>query len=126
MLQIYLLYFDIEQTKIVAEVLSLQNADEEQLEWELNKLLQSESYDFFDYSDDIAILVDDRGFEKVNNPVFEIVSEFGDTSHLAGRLVFVRNVENEFSIDFGSIEAKDVLHLRENLYIKLVGLTKGM
>lgn len=122
-MQAYLLYFDVEKTKITAKRLSLAN---EKLDLELHQALQSDGYDFFDYSDEIVILVDDRGFEKPNNPVFEIVSTYGDTSHLAGRLLFVRNVENEFSTDIGSLEENDVEYLRENLNIKLIGLTKGM
>ncbi|GED63297.1 hypothetical protein [Lysinibacillus fusiformis] len=123
MLQIYLLYFNIEFMKIQAEVLQLRNETAEVLDQELQKVLQAEGYDFYDYSDEITILVDDRGFKKTLNPVFELVSTFGDRSHLAGRLVFVRNVENEYSTDIGSIKYEDIFNLRINLDINLVGMT---
>ncbi|MFJ7649229.1 hypothetical protein ACIQ1H_16940 [Lysinibacillus sp. NPDC097279] len=124
MLQVYLLYFDTEVLKIQAEVLKLNNETAEVLDQELHQVLQAEGYDFYDYSDEIAILVDDRGFEKAMNPVFELVSAFGDRSRLAGRLVFVRNVENEYSTDVGSIKYEDIFNLRLNLDINLIGMTK--
>ena len=125
MLQVYLLYFDSEIMKIRAEVLQLSNETNDILDKELQKALQSSSYDFYDYSDEITILVDDLGFFKPNNPVFEIVSEFGDRAQLAGRLLFVRNIENEFSVDIGSITYEDIFNLRTNLQIQLIGVTKG-
>lgn len=125
MLQVYLLYFDTEKTKLQADVLSLHNETSEILDIALQQALQSESYDIYDYSDEIAILVDDRGFEKMYNPVFELFSAFGDKAQLAGRLLFVRNIENEYSTDIGSIKYEDIFNLRINLDIKLIGMTKG-
>ena len=124
MLQVYLLYFNTEIMKIQAEVLQL-NATKDNFDNEINTVLQSTGYDFYDYSDEITILVDDQGFFKPNNPVFEIVSEFGDRTQLAGRLLFVRNIENEFSVDIGSIKYEDIFNLRTNLQIQLIGVTKG-
>ena len=125
MLQVYLLYFDTEKTKIQADVLSLPNETSEILDVSLQQTLKSEGYDIYDYSKEIAILIDDRGFEKLHNPVFELVSAFGDKAQLAGPLLFVRNVENEFSTDIGSIKHEDIFNLRLNLDIKLIGMTKG-
>ena len=110
--------------KIQAEVLQL-NGIQGDFDNEINRALQSTGYDFYDYSDEITILVDDQGFFKPNNPVFEIVSEFGDSTQLAGRLLFVRNIENEFSVDIGSINYEDIFNLRTNLQIQLIGVTKG-
>ena len=124
MLQVYLLYFNTEIMKIQAEVLQL-NATKDNFDNEINTVLQSTGYDFYDYSDEITILVDDQGFFKPNNPVFEIVSELGDRTQLAGRLLFVRNIENEFSVDIGSIKYEDIFNLRTNLQIQLIGVTKG-
>ncbi|MGE8206025.1 hypothetical protein ACQKP0_15890 [Heyndrickxia sp. NPDC080065] len=125
MLQVYLLQFDPQIMKIQAEVLQLHNETEYRLDIELKKVLNAEGYDFYDYSDEITILVDDRGFEKELNPVFEIVSGYGDVSRLAGRLLFVRNVENDFSTDIDSIKYEDIFKLSTQLQIKLVGVTKG-
>lgn len=124
MLQVYLLYFDTKIMKFQADVLQLDNKTEEILDNNLQKTLQAEGYDFYDYSDEIAILIDDRGFDRAMNPVFEIVSEYGGSSRLAGRLLFVRNIENNHSVDIGSIKHEDIFNLRINLNIKLVGMTK--
>ncbi|MER1987520.1 MAG: hypothetical protein ABS948_16700 [Solibacillus sp.] len=126
MIQAYLLYFDIEKSKIQADVVRLNDETSDTLEQTLGDALQSESYEFNDYSDEITIIVDNRGFEKANNPVFNIVSTYGDVMQLAGRLLFVRNVENEFSTDIGSIKYEDIFNLRLNLEIKLIGMTKGL
>ncbi|QTB26290.1 hypothetical protein [Lysinibacillus sphaericus] len=125
MLQVYLLYFDSEIMKIQAEILQLHNETSDTLDMELKKTLQADGYDFYDYSDEISILVDNQGLFKPNNPVFEIVSEFSDRTQLAGRLLFVRNFENEFSVDIGSIKYEDIFNLRTNLQIQLIGVTKG-
>lgn len=124
MIQVYLLYFDTEIMKIRAEVLQL-NAGLNNLDNEITALLQSTGYDVHDYSDEIAILVDDQGFFKTGNPVFEIISGFGDCTRLAGRLLFVRNIENEYSVDIDSIKYEDIFRLRTSLQIQLIGLTKG-
>lgn len=125
MLQAYLLYFDMDTLKIQAEVLKIEKSVPEDLDFQINKILNSKGFEFFDYNDEITILVDDQGFFKSGNPVFEIVSEYGDYSKLAGRLLFVRNVENENSVDIGSIKYEDIFKLRTNLKIQLVGMTKG-
>lgn len=123
-MQVYLLYFDMNEMKIKVEILNLNNITDEKLNEEINEVLNSSGYDFYDYSEDIAILVDDQGFFKPGNPVFEIESIYGDQSKLAGRLLFVRNIENEFSVDIGSIKYEDIFKLRTELEIKLVGMTK--
>lgn len=124
MIQAYLLYFDTDIMKIQAEVIKLHNENSNILDKELKKYLNAEGYDFIDYSEDIAIIVDDHGFQKELNPVFEMVSDFGDISQLAGKLLFVRNIENEFSVDIGGIKYEDIFNLRINLDIKLIGMTK--
>ncbi|WP_342441507.1 hypothetical protein MHB65_20085 [Lysinibacillus sp. FSL K6-0075] len=53
------------------------------------------------------------------------MSEFSDRTQLAGRLLFVRNIENEFSVDIESIMYEDIFNLRTNLQIQLIGVTKG-
>lgn len=125
-MQIYTVYFDTNTMKMNAEVIKLVANDADKLNFEINKTLNSTGFDFFDYSDDIAILVDDQGFFKEGLPVFEIESEYGDYNKLAGKLVFVRNVENEFSTDIGSITYEDVYKLKTQLNIKFVGFTRGV
>lgn len=99
MIQAYLLYFDTSIMKLRAEVIQISNESSEKLDIELNNYLTSDGYEFVDYSDDITILVDDTGFFKPENPVFRVETVFGDTLKLAGRLLFVRNIYNEYSTD---------------------------
>lgn len=124
MIQAYLLYFNTNIMKIQAEVIHLNNENSDILSAELKKHLNASGYDFIDYSKDIAIIIDDHGFEKELNPVFEVVSDYGDVNQLAGKLLFVRNIENKFSVDIGSIKYEDIFSLRINLSIKLIGITK--
>lgn len=125
MIQAYLLYFDTSIMKLRAEVIQISNESSEKLDIELNNYLTSDGYEFVDYSDDITILVDDTGFFKPENPVFRVETVFGDTLKLAGRLLFVRNIYNEYSTDVGSIKYEDIFMLRTQLQIQLVGMTKG-
>ncbi|MGE7916981.1 hypothetical protein [Lysinibacillus xylanilyticus] len=48
-------------------------------------ILNSEGLDVLDYNEEIAILVDDRGFGKVGNPIFEVKSEDDLVFVLAGK-----------------------------------------
>lgn len=122
MIQAYLLYFDTSIMKLQAEVIQISNESSEILDIELNKYLNSDGYEFVDYSNDISILVDENGFFKTENPIFEVETMFGDTLKLAGRLIFVRNIYNEFSTDIGSIKKEDIFNFRINLKIKLIGM----
>lgn len=85
-------------------------------------MLDAEGLDVVDYNEDIAILVDDRGFEKQNNSIFEVITEDNIPLQLAGGILFVRNVYNEESTDFGSITTEDVNHLKNHLQISLKGI----
>ena len=125
-MQFYTIYFDTSIMKMNAEILNVSAENSDELDVEIKKILNANGYEFLDYSDEIAILVDDQGLFKEGLPVFEVVSTYGDINKLAGKLVFVRNIENEFSTDIGSITIEDVLKLKEDLIIKLVGFTKGV
>lgn len=124
-MQIYTVYLDTDTTKMNAEVIELVADSGDALDQEIYQILKSTGYDFFDYSNEIAILVDDQGFFKEGLPVFEIESTYGDINKLAGKLIFVRNVENEYSIDIGNVTYEDIFKLRNELKIQFVGFTKG-
>lgn len=125
-MKIYAVYLDTDTTKMNAEVIELAATSGDALDQEIHRILNATGYDFFDYSDDITILVDDQGFFKEGLPVFEIESTYGDVSKLAGKLLFVRNVENEFSVDIGSITYEDIFKLRNEMKIQFVGFTRGV
>lgn len=91
---------------------------------EIHNLLNISGYDIFEYSENIVILVDDQGFNKIGMPIFEIISEYGDLNYLSGGLLFLGNIEREFSADFTSLSYDDILFLKDNMKIRFVGLTK--
>lgn len=125
-MQIYSVYLDINTTKMNAEVIKLGVSTGEELDQEIHCILNATGYDIFDYSDEIAILVDNQGFFKEGLPVFEIEGTYGNINKLAGKLLFVRNVENEYSVDIGSIKYEDIFKLRNEMNIKFIGFTRGM
>lgn len=122
----YAVYFDTETMKMNAEVLTLLADTNDDFDKEIHRILDATGYDFFDYSEDIAILVDDQGLFKKSLPVFKIESLYGDVTKLAGKLLFVRNVETEHSVNIGSISYEDVMKLRDELKIQFIGFTKGI
>ncbi|MER2006889.1 MAG: hypothetical protein ABS939_05495 [Psychrobacillus sp.] len=123
-MKIYEVSFNSNTFKLEANVVNIDyNTLDEQYE-KLLYILNSEGLDVLDYNDEIAILVDDRGFEKFGNPIFEVKSEDNLVFVLAGKILFVRNIYNEESTDFGSIKSKDIFYLREYLDIKLKGILK--
>ena len=125
-MQMYAVYFDVEMMKMNAEVLNLIADTDDALDKQIHLILDATGYDFFDYSDEIVILVDSQGLFKEGVPVFEIESAYGDVNKLAGKLLFVRNIENEFSTDIGSITYEDIFKLRNEMKIQFVGFTKGV
>ena len=125
-MEIYSVYFDESIMKLNADVIRITASSMDELYTEINKILNSSGIDYFDYNKDITILVDREGFFKEGLAVFEIKSEYGDINHLAGRLLFVRNIENEFSTDIGSIKCEDIINLRNQLNIKFIGFTRGV
>lgn len=124
-MNVYAINFNTETFKIEADIHEIEyNNLDEQYE-KLVELLDAEGLDVLDYNEDIAILVDDRGFEKQNNPVFEVKTEDNISCQLAGKILFVRNIYNEESTDFGSITPENIVHLTKHLQIALKGLIQN-
>ncbi|WP_342574005.1 hypothetical protein MHH37_17225 [Solibacillus sp. FSL K6-1781] len=88
--------------------------------------LECETLDFQDYSDQIVMIVDENGFFKASFPIFQIITKFGDTVELAGSIIFAKNIESEHSTDIGEISEDEIFDLRDNLSIKLLGITRGV
>jgi len=120
-MKVYILNFNTEIFKVEADVVEIQYDSMDEQYQKLVTLLDADGLDVIDYNDDIAILVDDTGFQKRNNPIYSLVTEDKITYQLAGKLLFVRNVYNEDSTDFGSITYEDIFHLRRLLDIQIIG-----
>mgnify|MGYP003429928856 FL=1 len=71
------------------------------------------------------MVINEDGKFKKNNPVFRVVTDDGIALDLAGKILFARNIENEFSTDIDSIKAEDIFYLRNNLNIQLLGVVRG-
>jgi len=121
-MNVYAINFNTDTFKIEADVHGIEYSNLDEQYDRLVELLNAEGLDVVDYNVDIAILVDDRGFKKKNNPIFEVKTEDNILCQLAGKLLFVRNIYNSESTDFGSVTAQDIFHLRDNLHITLKGL----
>lgn len=123
-MKLYLLNFNTEHFKVEADVVTISYQSSDEQYQKVLELLDADGIDILDYSEDIAILVDDTGFEKHNNPIYRVVTADGVSCELAGKLIFIRNIYNENSTDFGSITYEDIFHLRRLLDIKIIGVVR--
>lgn len=123
-MEFYVISFDTDVFKMKAEVTKIDSALND-IYVELSTLIGSDSLEFVDFSNEIVIVIDELGKSRKNNPMFRIVTEDGITLDLAGKILFARNIENEFSTDIGSINAEDIFYLRNNLNIQMLGITRG-
>lgn len=124
-MKVYSINFNTETFKIEADIHEIKYSNLDEQYDQLLRLLEAKGLDVLDYNEDIAILVDDRGFEKENNPVFEVITEDNIPCQIAGKLLFVRNIYNEESTDFGSVKSEDIVMLKNNLQISLKGIIKS-
>jgi len=124
-MKFYKIGFDVNRREFEGSILNLPSSRETIYD-DLSKDLNCEGLDFQDYSEEILMIVDENGFYKRHNPVFQIKTSFDDFIELAGYIIFARNVETEHSMDIGSIMDSDIIRLRNNLEIRLIGLTNGM
>lgn len=120
-MQFYMIGFDTTSFKLEADILTVNDND---IYDEIVKVLNCEILEFIDYNDEIVMIIDENGKFKKYNPVFNIETSDGICLEVAGRILFARNIENEFSTDIGSIFMEDISYLRANLDIKLLGIVK--
>ena len=123
-MKFYVVWFDTELLKMNAEVIQIEYTVDDIYD-ELSSIIGSNSLEFVDFNNEIVMVIDEEGKFKKNNPIFSVVTDDGITLDLAGKLLFARNVENEFSTDIGSIKAEDIFYLRNNLNIQLLGVVRG-
>ena len=123
-MKFYVIAFNTQTLKVEAEVVEYK-ANRDDIYDKLCMLLNCDSLEFVDYNEDIVIIVDENGKFKPNNPVFNVITQDGYPVELAGKIIFARNIENEYSTDIGSIKYEDIFNLRTQLQIQLIGVTKG-
>jgi len=123
-MKLYVLNFNTEIFKIEADVVTIEYENMEEQYQKIADILKTDGLDVIDYDENIAILVDDMGFYKQGNPIYNLILPDGITTNLAGKLVFVRNIYTEYSTDFGSITYQDIFNLRRLLNIQIIGSVK--
>ncbi|WHP41464.1 hypothetical protein [Lysinibacillus capsici] len=102
------------------------NSSRESVYQDLARIMEYETLDFQDYSEELVMIVDGNGYFNKNYLVFQIVTQYGDTIELAGSIIFAKNIETEDSTDIGPISEEEILILRDKLNIKLIGITRGI
>lgn len=123
-MKFYVIDFNTKAFKMLAEVVEIV-VKKDEIYNEISKVLESDSIEFIDYSNEIVMIIDEMGKFKRSNPVFQLKTSDGILLEIAGKILFARNIENEFSTDIGSITYEDIFNLRLNLDIELIGITKG-
>lgn len=125
-IRVYTVSFNTNKMAYEAEILEIPSTHGETNQLAaLNEIIGCEGIDIVDYSDEIAVIVDDKGMFKQGNPVFKLISEDGYALKLSGKLVFARNDYKEESTDLTGLSFKDIEKLRNSLNIKLIGLLNG-
>lgn len=123
-LKLYYIDFPYSQMRYDVGTVLINNDNIDIQSSEICRLLNSDTYDFSDYSTDITIIVDGEGFYKSGLPIWSITTLDGYPLELIGKLLFARNIETECSVDLGSIKTEDIFNFRIGLNIKLLGMKK--
>jgi hypothetical protein len=87
------------------------------------RIIDCDCIDIVNYSPKIAIIVDDEGLLKSDNPVFELLVGNGKSMQLAGKLVFTKNHCSDDGIYQVGLSLGDLVKLMVNLKIRLIGVT---
>lgn len=123
-MKLYEVNFNTDVLKVEANVVTIEYHSPDEQYQKIVDTLGADGLDVLDYNEDIAILVDEIGFQIPNNPIYTLVTEDGFSYQLAGKLLFVRNIYNENSTDFGSITYDDIFQLRRLLNIRIIGVVR--
>lgn len=123
-IQVYTVGFDVEKMSPFANIEKLPSAAGPEQTKKIYEVLNCNGIEIVDYSDDIAIVVNDRGMLTEGQPIFEIITFDNTVLLLAGKLLFVKNIYTTESVDFGELSPLEIQHLIHNLKIRVKGLSK--
>lgn len=124
-IQVYIVGFDIEKMSPFAKVEKIPSAAGPAQMKKMNTILECGGIDIVDYSDDIAIVVSDRGMFTEGKPVFQVTTPDDTVLRLAGTLLFAKNTYTADSVDLGELSSTEIRSLAENLKIKVIGAIKN-
>jgi len=123
-IQVYIVGFDVEKMSPFAKIEKIPSATGPAQMKKIIAILECEGIDIVDYSDDIAIVVSDRGMFTEGNPVFEVITPDDTVLRLAGTLLFAKNTYTAASVDSGELSSAEIRNLAENLTIRVTGVTR--
>lgn len=124
-MQVYIVGFDVEKMSPIAKIEKIPSVAGPEQTAKIHEILDCEGIEIVDYSEEVAIVVSDRGMFTDGQPVFEIISPDSTVLRLAGPLLFARNIYTEESVDLGGLNSVEVHHLVQELQIKIIGSVKN-
>ncbi|WP_248283797.1 hypothetical protein [Ureibacillus chungkukjangi] len=124
-IQVYVVGFDIENMKPFAKIEKIPSENSPAQTEKIHSILKCEGIDIVDYSNDIAIIVSDRGMFTDGLPLFEVICPDNTLLHLAGSMLFVKNKYTAESVDIGELSEKEIQNLILTLNIKVKGVVTG-
>lgn len=85
--------------------------------------LNCEIIDVVNYSPDIAIIIDDEGFLKSGQPIYELTDSKGNKMRLAGTLLFAQSHYDNGEVTLKGLSKSQAFHIMTNMKIKMLGFT---
>lgn len=123
-IQVYIVGFDIEKMSPFAKIEKIPSAAGPAQMKKINTILECEGIDIVDYSEDIAIIVSDRGMFTKGKTVFQLITPDDTVLRLAGTLLFAKNTYTADSVDLGELSSAEIRDLALALKIKVMGVIK--
>lgn len=124
-IQVYIVGFDLEKMSPLAKIEKIPSAAGAEQMAKIHEILECEGIEIVDYSEEIAIVVSDQGMFTDGQPIFEIISPDNTVLHLAGTLLFAKNIYTTESLDLGELNSMEIRYLVQNLKIEVRGTIKN-
>lgn len=123
-IQVYIVGFNVEKMSPFAKIEKIPSAIGPAQTKKIHEIIGCKGIEIVDYTDDIAIVVSDYGMFTEGEPVFEVITPDNTTLHLAGTLLFAKNIYTAKSVDLGELSSAEINDLVQNLKIKVIGAIK--
>lgn len=123
-IQVYIVGFDVEKMSPFAKMEKIPSAAGPAQMKKINTILECEGIDIVDYSEDIAIVVSDRGMFTEGKTVFQVITPDDTVLRLAGTLLFAKNTYTADSVDLGELSSAEIRDLAQGLKIKVIGVIR--
>ncbi|EGA91391.1 hypothetical protein GPDM_00950 [Planococcus donghaensis MPA1U2] len=124
-IQVYIIGFDVEKVSPFAKVEKIPLISRPEQTKKIEEILDCERIEIVDYSNEIAIVVSDRGMFTDGLPIFEIIAPDNTELHLAGTLLFAKNTYTAEDVEIGELNSIEIHQLVQNLKIKVIGAIRN-